>query len=104
VTRKNHEKELAPDNWATSPKEMMDSETTTVAAALDNPTEALIRVLPGKVYLSLLVDKLGLSKDRYIGLIADALVAKDASGMSALRDDLRAVMSQFMPAPHVNGQ
>lgn len=98
ATRENHETELAPDKWATPPKDVMDSETGTVEAAVSNPVGGLVRVLPGKVYLPCLTAKLDVSKDFYIALIVDALVAKDSSQLSALRDDLRAAMGGFMPA------
>jgi ABC-type cobalamin/Fe3+-siderophores transport system ATPase subunit len=98
ATRSNHETELAPHKWAAPPKDMMDSETATVETAIAKPAEGLVRILPGKVYLSSLVSKLGLSKDAYIALIADALAARDPSPLATLRDDLRAVMNDLLPA------
>jgi len=98
ATRSNHETELAPDKWADPPKDMMDSETTSVEIAIAKPAEGLVRVLPGKVYLPSLVAKLGLSKDAYIALIADALAANETSPLAVLRNDLRAVMDDLLPA------
>lgn len=98
ATRENHEAELDPDKWATPPKDIMDAETTIVDEALSNPAVGLVRVLPGKVYWPSLIDKLGLSKDAYIRLIVDALVAKDSSPLSSLRDNLREAIDDFMPA------
>jgi hypothetical protein len=97
ATRENHERELAPDKWATPPQNVMDSETRTIEAAISKPAVGLIRVLPGKVYLGCLAAKLNVSKECYIGLIADALAAKDSSQLSVLRDDLRSAMGGFMP-------
>lgn len=97
ATRSNHETELAPDKWADLPKDMMDLETATVETAIAKPAEGLVRVLPGKVYLSLLAAKLGLSKVAYIALIADALAARDPSQLAALRNDLRDVMNDLLP-------
>ncbi len=96
--RQNHEEELNPSKWATPPQDIMDAELTIVDLAVSSPDEHLIRVLPGKVYWSLLIRKLGLSRDAYIGLIVDALVANDSSPLSSLRDKLREVMDEFMPA------
>src|SRR5690606_32293068 len=97
-TRLNHETELAPDKWADPPKDMMNAETATAETAIAKPAEGLVRVLPGKVYLPSLVAKLGISTEAYIALIADALVASDPSPLAALRNDLRAVMNDLLPA------
>lgn len=97
ATRLNHETELAPDRWAYQPKDMMDSETAAVEAAIANPSQDLVRVLPGKVYLASLVAKLGFTRDAYIALMVDALTAKDPSPLVTLRDDLRAVMDDLLP-------
>ncbi|HFD33194.1 MAG: hypothetical protein AXA67_08775 [Methylothermaceae bacteria B42] len=98
ATRQNHEEELNPSKWATPPQDIMDAEMTIVDLAVSSPDEHLIRILPGKVYWSLLIRKLGLSRDAYIGLIVDALVANDSSPLSSLRGKLREVMDEFMPA------
>ncbi|WP_376693694.1 ATP-dependent nuclease [Wenzhouxiangella sp. EGI_FJ10409] len=100
ATRQNHEEELDPAKWATSPKNIMDAEATIIDDAVSNPTEHLVRVLPGKVYWPLLIGKLGLSKDAYIRLIVDALVAKDSSPLSSLGHNLREAMDELMPACH----
>ena len=98
ATRLNHESELAPDSWADSPKKVMDSEVATIGNAVANPADGLVRLLPGKVYLSTLVVKLGLSKDAYIALIADAISARDPSPLVTLGHELRAAMDDLLPA------
>lgn len=98
ATHQNNEEELDPSKWATHPMEIMNTERNIIDVALSNPDEHLVRVLPGKVYWPLLSNKLGLSKDTYIKLIVDALVANDTSPLSSIRNDLRAAMNKLMPA------
>ena len=95
--RTNHEAELSPDKWATPPSEILDAEISLVDEVLSTPAQGLVRVLPGKVYLPLLVIPLGLTKYAYVDLIADALVAKNSSPLKQLRDDLRIALGGFMP-------
>jgi len=100
ATRAKHCESLAPERWQLSPEMLFDEERDTVTSALSGDGEQVIRILPGKVYLSSLVSKLGLTKDAYFTLITRALSSEANSDLAMLGKALRDTLSDILPERH----
>lgn len=95
--RFNHCSVLAPENWNISPEMIFDEESTYIKNVLVPPYDNLIKVLPGKVYFGILVQKLGLSKEAYVDLISNALTSQEGNRLKPLGDMLRGVLNEILP-------
>lgn len=95
--RANHCSALSPDNWNVAPGSIFDEEKSAVESALAAPYEALLKLLPGKVYLGILAGKLGLEKHAYVDLVVDALNAADKESLHALGVKIRKELSDIIP-------
>ncbi len=95
--RSNHCATLAPENWNISPEVIFDEESAYIKSALVPPYENFIKVLPGKVYLGILVSKLGISKEAYTDLISNALRSREEDPLKLLGDNLRGILNEILP-------
>lgn len=95
--RNNHCAALALENWNISPESIFDEEAAYIKAVLVPPYDDFIKVLPGKVYLGILVDKIGIAKDAYVDLISNALTSKEGESLKPLGDSLRGVLNGILP-------
>ncbi|MEQ8407814.1 MAG: AAA family ATPase [Gammaproteobacteria bacterium] len=95
--RVNHQLALAPERWNISPGDIFDQEKEVIVAAKTAPFDTLLKTLPGKVYLGILVTKLGLNKESYVELICDALECGDGQSLLQLGQSLRQRLNQLLP-------
>ncbi len=98
-----HARALDPDVWSIPPAELFDEELAVVDSAIGTSESEFLRVLPGKVYFSKLAGKLGIDKNVYVGLIADALQADQGEDLYGLGLKLREVLAEFLPDGASNG-
>lgn len=95
--RANHCAALAPENWNIAPETIFDEEKSVVVSGLTAPYENMIKLLPGKVYLGILVQKIGMDKEAYVDLIVGSLKTSDEDALYALGRQIRAALSGILP-------
>ena len=95
--RGNHCSALSPEKWSIAPDSIFDEEKATIEIAIQTPYESLIKLLPGKVYLGILANKLGLEKAAYVDLVVDALSAADKEPLHTLGVELRNALVGVLP-------
>lgn len=95
--RTNHCLALSHENWNMIPDVIFDEEKTTINCALIPPYESLLKLLPGKVYLGILTEKLGLEKQAYIDLIINALNHPNKEPLRTLGVNIRSALADALP-------
>lgn len=93
--RRSHEDALRLDNWNTPPDQIFEQETALLRAALEDEDQFL-RYFPGKVYLSLLADQLGMTKQAYVDLICNSLLAGEGDELIGLGQAIRGVLDPLL--------
>jgi hypothetical protein len=93
----NHRESLAPSQWNVSPDDIFEEEKALIANALIAPFNELISLLPGKVYLGILVGKVGITKEAYIDLICKSLDSIEGEPLHELGQTLRGLLSGMLP-------
>jgi len=95
--RANHCTALAPNNWSISPETVFDEEMVRIKDALAAPYADVLGLLPGKVYFSILVSKLGMTKSTYVELLARALKEDVNLALMTLGNEIRAALEDVLP-------
>ena len=81
--------------------DLFDGHQQHVSNALAGSASEFLKVLPGKACLALLCEKFGISRERYISLITQALSQPDTDGdpaLETLRQNLIAALNPFLPS------
>lgn len=95
--RANHCSALSPENWNVQPETIFEEEKCLIENALNSTCENFLKVLPGKVYFPILVEKLGLSRASYVDLIADSLRSKEGDNLYELGRNIRTSLGSILP-------
>ncbi len=95
--RANHYSALAPENWNVAPETIFDEEKSVIINAITAPYENMIKLLPGKVYLGILAQKIGMDKEAYVDLIVSSLKTNDDDALHALGRQIRMALSEVLP-------
>ena len=96
--RTNHCEALSPQNWNISPEVIFDEESVRIKNALHSPYDGFLELLPGKVYINILVKSLGLNKTSYIELIERALREEEVETLQDLGNEIRDSLNERMPS------
>ncbi len=97
--RTAHIQDMSPSNWPVSPETIYDEESARIQQAIAGDEDTFFRLLPGKVYFSLLVRQLDVTKKRYFELVVNALCSSQSQPLFGLGDELRRVFHSLLPAP-----
>jgi len=100
-----HVEALQPASWATSPATLFEGESALVQAALSSPIEGeLLRYLPGKAFLRIAAEKLGMSTIGYMTLVCSALQSdRDTDSLWSLGQKLERCLAQHLPPRMATG-
>lgn len=93
----NHCSALSPENWNVQPETIFEEEKSLIENALNSTCENFLRILPGKVYFQILVEKLGLSKASYVDLVVDSLRSKEGNALYELGNNIRTNLETILP-------
>jgi ABC-type branched-subunit amino acid transport system ATPase component len=97
VTRTKHCECLTPARWQISPEQLFDEERERVEGALGGNGEDFLTCLPGKVYFSILVKQLGMTKEAYFSLITRALSADLNTELAVLGGGIQTDLDGILP-------
>lgn len=95
--RANHCSALSPANWNVQPETIFEEEKTAITEAINSSCENFLKILPGKVYFSILVEKLGQTKTSYVDLIVNSLRSKEGDTLYELGRNIRASLEEYFP-------
>jgi len=89
---------LQPSNWDFIPEAIFREERQLMENALTS-TEPMqfLTLFPGKVFLRIATQSLGLEPSAYRKLVNKALVADDSSDLAGLKKSLESVLSEYLP-------
>ena len=89
---------LQPSNWDFNPEAIFREERQLMENALTS-TEPMqfLTLFPGKVFLPIATQSLGLEPPAYRRLVNKALVADDESDLAGLKKSLESVLPQYLP-------
>lgn len=89
---------LQPSNWDFNPEAIFREERHLMENALTS-TEPMqfLTLFPGKVFLPIATQSLGLEPSAYRKLVNKALVADDRSDLAGLKKSLEIVLSEYLP-------
>lgn len=79
------------------PSQLFDEHATIASDALSQGAIEILKVFPGKTCLTKLLEVFGVSKDRYVELIFEALGQPDVGGKKNLEDLRAALVSALSP-------
>lgn len=82
--------------WQVPPEDIFEEERLLVQSALVGPDAEFHRVLPGKVLLSMAATTLGLTRERYHGIICAALSGKHEN-LQAAGQKIEAALANYLP-------
>lgn len=90
---------LQPSNWDFNPEAIFREERQLMENALTS-TEPIqfLTLFPGKVFLPIATQSLGLEPSAYMKLVNKSLVADDKSDLAGLKKSLESVLSEYLPS------
>ena len=100
---RQHVEALDPQKWETAPAQLFGEERALVEGALGAGHEEFLRVLPGKAFVGIFADALGLNQQAYLELICNALSAVDDGPLVQLGTEIEARLADLLPPRTVVG-
>ena len=94
---RKHVEELDPKKWATSPTQLFSEERTKLEEALASGEEQFLRYFPGKTFINLAADALGMDRDSYLELICSALECDGESPLRHLAIEIEQCLCHYLP-------
>ena len=89
---------LQPSNWNFNPEDIFREERQLMENALTSTDPMqFLTLFPGKVFLPVATQSLGLEPSAYRKLVNKALVADDSSDLAGLKKSLEDVLSEYLP-------
>ena len=98
-----HIADLEPDKWGFDAQDIFHEERERLEQALCSDSDSFLELLPGKVFFPFAARSLGIERDAYRELVSSALIAKEGSGLTSLREKLEDILSNVLPPRQTEG-
>lgn len=97
-----HAKAVEPSSWGVNPESLFNEEKTALEQALNGGNyDEFLTFYPGKVFLGIAAQKLGMSVDAYVDLVCSALLVKDETQLASLGTEIECHLNRYLPSRNV---
>lgn len=97
-----HTKAVDPNNWGITPSDLFYEEKEALENALKEGAAEFMRYYPGKVFLNMVSNSLGMGTNSYIKLICSALTSKTEGSLMSLGKKIEKCLKAYLPTRGVD--